>query len=336
MHVLLLVRKGLEPPQSIEGLEDDQVFAAPWKTEYDVMATLQNQGHTVRVLGLYDDLGPVRQAVEAHQPTIAFNLLEEFGGEPAWDHYAVSYLELLGLPYTGSNPRGLMLARDKALAKKLLAYHRVPSPQFAVFPRGRKVRRPRRLAFPLIVKGLKDDASLGISQASLVRDDASLARRVAFVHDLTGGDAIAEEFIDGREIYLSLLGNHRIEVFRPWELIFENKPADAPLIATARAKWSLAYQRKWGVLSREAADLSPETAAHLVRQARRIYQVLGLSGYARLDFRLNAQDGPYFLEANPNPQLACGEDFAESAEKSGLTYPRLLERIISLGLRWRS
>jgi D-alanine-D-alanine ligase len=317
-RVLVLFRKGLEPPDTIEGLSDEAIAAAPWKTEYDVGAALENRG------------------LEAFQPHIAFNLLEEFGGQAAWDHHVVSYLELIGLPYTGCNPRGLMLARDKALSKKLLAYHRIRAPQFAVFARGRKVRRPRRLTFPLFVKGVREDASLGISQASLVRDDASLAKRVAFVHEHAGGDAIAEEYIEGREIYLSLLGNHRLDVFPLWELIFEHRSEDTPLIATARAKWNLSYQKKWGVISRQASDLPPELARHLAHQARRIYRILGLSGYARLDFRLSPEGAAYFLEANPNPQLAYGEDFAESADKRGLSYEQLLERILSLGLRWQA
>lgn len=334
LRILLLINKGLEPPKTIEGLNPDEASAAPWKTEYDVLTTLTAGGHDLRVLSVYDNLAAVQQVIEEHKPEIIFNLIEEFGGRAVWDHYIVSHLEVLGQAYTGCNPRGLMVARDKGLSKKLLAYHGIGSPQFTVFRRGWPVRRPRRLRFPLFVKGLLEDASQGISQASLVRDDESLVKRVAFVHEHVG-DAIVEEFVDGREIYVSILGNDRLEVFPLRELIFEQKPPDAPLIATARTKWNLAYQRKWGVMSREAVDLPPELARYLGRETRRIYQVLGLSGYARLDFRLTPKGAPYFLEANPNPQLADGEDFAESAKKRGLSYERLLERIINLGLAWR-
>jgi D-alanine-D-alanine ligase len=334
LRILLLINKGLEPPATLEGLTSDQVLSAPWKTEYDVLAALQRSGHDVRLLSVYDDLAPVRQALDEHKPEITFNLIEEFGGRAAWDHYIVWYLEVQRQPYTGCNPRGLLLARDKGLSKELLSAHGVLSPRFAVFRRGDPPRRPRRLKFPLFVKGLREDASQGISQASMVWDDDGLAKRVAFVHEHLG-DAIAEEFIEGREIYISILGNDRLEVLPLRELFFENKPPDAPLIATARAKWNLAYQRKWGVASREADDLPPPLARLLNRRARRIYKVLGLSGYGRLDFRLDRKGVPYFLEANPNPQLADGEDFAASALQRGLTYDRLIDRLLNLGLAWR-
>ncbi|MBD3236333.1 MAG: D-alanine--D-alanine ligase [Candidatus Eisenbacteria bacterium] len=330
------MREELLPPPSIEGLSDDEVTAAPWKTEYDVVVTLQELGHRVRPLGVYDDLRPIRQAIARYRPNIAFNLLEEFGGFAAFDQNVVSYLELMRLPYTGCNPRGLLIARDKALTKKLLAFHRIRVPDFAVFRRGRQIRRPRRLRFPLFVKSVSEDASLGISRASLVADEDSLAARVAFVHEHAGSDAIAEEFIDGRELYVGVLGNARLDVFPVWELLFERKREEMPLIATAHAKWNLKYQKKWGVTSRAAKDLTPEMTRRIHQRCRRIYRILNLSGYARMDFRLAPDGALYFLEANPNPQLAYGEDFAESAELRGIPYDRLLQRILNLGLRWHA
>jgi D-alanine-D-alanine ligase len=334
LRVLVLLREGLEPPDSIEGMSNDEVYVAPWKTEYDVVTTLRELDHQVRILGLYDDLRSVGKAVEEFRPHITFNMMEEFGGIALYDQNVVAYLELKGMKYTGCNPRGLVIARDKALSKKLLAYHRIRVPEFQVFRHGRKARRRKRLRFPLFVKSVTEDASLGISQASLVKDDQALRERVAFVHEHAGTDAIAEEFIGGRELYVGVLGNQRLEVLPVWELLFEEKPEDQPLIATARAKWNLKYQKKWGVVSRAAKRLPKGMRDLIVRRCKRIYRNLGLSGYARLDFRLDKRR-LYFLEANPNPQLAYGEEFAESARKKGLRYVDLIQRIISLGLRFK-
>ncbi len=335
LRVLVLIRTGLEPPTSIEGLSDDELQVAPWKTEYDVVTTLEELGHETRLLSVHNDLGIIQDAVEDWKPHIGFNLLEEFRGVALYDQNVVSYLELLGVPYTGCNPRGLIIARDKALSKKLLAYHRIPVPEFSVFRRGQRLKRTRRLRFPLLVKSTVEDASLGISQASLVRDEENLASRTSFIHDHCGTDAIAEEFVDGRELYVGVLGNKRLEVFPIWEFLFKNKPEQMPLIATARAKWNVKYQKKWGVDTREAEDLPEDVIREIRQKCKRIYRILGLSGYARLDFRLRSGGELVFLEANPNPNLAYGEDFAESAEKKDLAYERLIQRILNLGLRWQ-
>jgi D-alanine-D-alanine ligase len=228
-----------------------------------------------------------------------------------------------------------MLARDKALSKKLLAYHRVPSAEFAVFPIGRKVRRSQRLKFPLIVKSLVKEASAGLSQASIVDSDEKLVERVRFMHEHIGTDAIAEQYIDGRELYVGVIGNHRLQVFPVWELLFKNWPEDAARIATDRVKSSRAYQKKRGITTEEAADLAPALVESLQRVCKRVYRDLGLSGYARIDLRLSAEGKFYVLEANPNPQLAYGEDFAESAERAGVSYADLIQRIVNLGLSWR-
>jgi D-alanine-D-alanine ligase len=335
LRVLLLVRKGLEPPETIEGTLEEEYKDADWKCEYDVSETLRGLGHEVRALGVYSDLTPIRQAVEEFKPEVTFNLLEEWDSVALYDQNVVAYLELLGCPYTGCNPRGLMLARDKALSKKLLAYHRIRVPEFQVFPLGRKVRRPRRLSFPLFVKSVTEDASLGISKASLVKDDGALAERVGFVHSKTGTDAIAEQFIEGRELYVPVLGNDRLAVFPAWELLFTEKPDGEPLIATRRAKWDPRYQKKWGVTSKAAADLPEGLAERIGKLSRRIYRILCLSGYARIDFRLSPEGKLYFLEANPNPQLAFGEDFAESVEVGGVGYEDLMQRILRLALQYR-
>lgn len=331
LRVLVPVHEDLLPPESIDGLTEEQI--QPWKTEFDVISTLRHMGHEVMPIGVYDDQGVIRRAIEKFKPHIAFNLLEEFHGDSLFDQHVVSYLELLKMPYTGCNPRGLTLGHDKALSKKILAYHRIPVPEFAVYPVNRRVRRPKRLHFPLIVKSLVEEGSVGISRASIVHDDEKLQERVSFIHRQTQGPAIAEEYIEGREIYVAVLGNYQLRTFTPWELKISNLPEGAPMIATGRVKWNYQYQKKAGVAT-NAAVLTPEQRKSLDRLSKRIYRNLYLSGYARLDFRLDAAGNFYLLEANPNPNLSFGEDFAEAAEYDGVSYEALLQKIITLGLSY--
>ncbi len=331
LRILALMHADLVPPDSIEGMSDEDV--QPFKTEFDLVATLRELGHEVMPLGVRSDLVVIRQAIDDWKPDLAFNLLEEFDGVATYDQNVVSYLELLGMPYTGCSPRGLMLARDKALSKQILTYHRIRVPEYAVFKRGRKVRRPARLDFPLFVKSLVEEASLGISQASIVEDDAKLAERVAFIHDRIDTDALVEQYIAGRELYTGVLGNQRLQVFPIWELLFTKAPEEMPRIATRKVKWDYDYQKKYGIASGEAENLPDGVAERIVRMSKRIYRVLDISGYARIDMRLSREGELFVLEANPNPQLAYGEDFAESAEKAGLDYAELLQRILNLGLR---
>ncbi|MFZ9689472.1 MAG: D-alanine--D-alanine ligase family protein [Phycisphaerales bacterium] len=333
LNILTLMHEDLVPPASIEGLDEKDI--QPWKMEYDVSITLEQElHHKVTPLGIYGDLGDLADALDRVQPDIVFNMMEEFDGHGPYDQHLVSFLELRRVRYTGCNPRGLTLARDKALSKKILAYHRLPVPAFAVFAPGRKVRRPPRLAFPLLVKSLYEEGSVGIARASVVRDDAALAERVDLIHRQTHTPAIAEEYIEGREIYVGVTGNERLQTSTPLELVLEHLPEGAPNIATSRLKWDHAHQRKMGMLTRPA-ELTAEQSRHLAQLAKRIYRALYLSGYARLDFRL-AADGRFFLlEANPNPCLSFGEDFAEAMHLSGVGYPALLDRILRLGLNPR-
>ena len=330
LRVLALMHPQLVPSGTPENLTPQE--ASDSKTEYDVVRTLRAAGHEVHPLGVQYELFPIRDAIEQLKPHIVFNLLEEFHGEVLFDQNVVSFLELLHTPYTGCNPRGMVISRGKALSKKLVAYHRIRVPDFAVFSVGHKVRRPPRLKFPLIVKSLIEHASVGIARASVVDSDEKLAERVTFVHERVGTDAIAEEFIEGRELYVSVLGNDRLVVFPVWELVAEKRAEGEPLIATAKVKHDVEYQQRHGIDTR-AADLPDDLSARLVHAARRIYKILELTGYARLDFRLDANGRFFFLEANPNPEIAEREEFAAAAGAAGVSYPDLLQRIVNLGLR---
>jgi len=334
LRILVLMHQDLVPPDSLEGHSEEEIER--WRMEYDVLGALRQLGHEVRPLGVADELLPIRQAIAGFRPHICFNLLMHFHDAGAYDSAVASWLELMRMPYTGCNPRGLLLAGDKALAKKILSYHRIRVPRFATFPRGREVSRlPAKLQFPLFVKSTSEDASTGISQASIVRDLEALRERVDFVHRRVGTAAIAEEYIEGRELYVSVLGNKRLEVFPVWELFFDSLPDGAPAIATSRVKWDLDYQRKIGLRAGPAEDLAPEVSARIQRLVRRIFRALELSGFARVDFRMDEQGQVWVLEANPNPDLCLGEYFAESAEVNGYGYCALVQRILNLGLRYK-
>jgi D-alanine-D-alanine ligase len=216
-----------------------------------------------------------------------------------------------------------------------MAYHRIRVPEFTVFKRGLAIKRPRKLKFPVIVKSLTQEASIGISQASVVEDDSKLRERVQFVHESIGTDAIAERFIDGRELYVGVAGNERLQVFPIWEINLSKLPDGAHRIATDRVKWNVEYQKKHKIETNAATDLSDTLSEQIQRVSKRVYRALEMSGYARMDFRLDAHGDFFVMEANANPQLAFGEDFAESAERAGISYEDLLQRILNFGLRWQ-
>jgi D-alanine-D-alanine ligase len=332
LRILLLVHESLVPPAAeTRGADPAE---AEWKTEHDVLEALRGLGHEVLPLGVAGDLAPIRDAIRDFKPQLAFNLLEAFDDVVTWDQNVVAYLELMKVPYSGCSSRGLMLGRDKVITKKLLAYHRIRVPDFALFPRGRKVRRPRRLGFPLIVKSATLDASIGISQASLVDSDEKLVERVRFLHESLDSDAIAENYIEGRELYVGVLGNQRLLALPVWELSFANLPEGRPRIATETLKSSAAYRRRHGIGTHRALELGEGVERRVQDVCKRVYRILLMNGYARIDLRLSPAGEIYVLEANPNPQLAAGEDFADSAETAGIRYPQLLQRIVNLGLSW--
>ena len=247
LRILVLMYPDCVPPDSTDGYTEREIIA--WKTEFDVVSTLRAAGHDVGPLGVQEEIKPIRDEIESFKPHVVFKLLEEFHYASAYDQHIASFLELMKVPYTGCNPRGLIMARGKDLCKKLVHHRRIAVPAFAVFPMRRKVKRPSRLALPLIVKSLTEDGSFGISQASIVDTDEKLAERVAFVHDRLGTAAIAEQYIEGRELYVSVLGNNRLRVLPVWELQFGNLGGQgARQIATEKAKHDLDYQERVGIV----------------------------------------------------------------------------------------
>jgi D-alanine-D-alanine ligase len=333
-RVLVLVHESLVPPESSDGYSEQQIDE--WRTEYDVTTSLRAMGHEVKVLGLGDNLADLRNAIADWKPDVAFNLLEEFQGIVTYDQHVVAFLELMKLPYTGCNPRGMMISRDKVLSKQILSYHRIPTARFGLLPRKRRYREPRRLKFPLFVKSATEDASLGISQASIVHDAQKLRERVEFIHEQTSSDALVEEYIEGREIYIGVMGNERLTTFPLWELNFGTLPDVMAGIATRKVKWDREYQRKHGIDTGPARDLPEGHEQRIAQLARRIYRALCLSGYARIDLRLKPDGSLFVLEANANPNLAQTEDFAVSALASSVGYDVLLLRIMKLGATYQA
>jgi len=329
LRVIALMHELLVPPQDLTGLDEREV--AEYKSEYDVVTALTHLGHRVTPVGLSDELNPLREALERERPHVVFNLLEEFRGMPAFDHAVVSFLELMGVKYTGNNPRGLVLTRDKALTKKILLYHRIATPRFAVFARRRKLRMPARLRYPLIVKSVSEEASAGLAQASVVSTPQALAERVAFVHERLGTAALAEEYIDGRELNVGVLGNRRLEVLPVWELALDKLPDDAHRFATYKVKWDLDYQQRHDIRIGPARGLSGALLREVDAVARRCYRALALEGYARLDFRLRDDGRLFLLEANPNPDISRDEELAGAAKAAGYSYEALIQKVVSLG-----
>jgi D-alanine-D-alanine ligase len=336
-RILLMTHETLVPPDDIRGMSETEVD--DFRTEYDVREALRRLRHDVRVIGVGDHLTELRETIDAWRPHLVFNLLDEFSGIITYDHYVVGYLEMIRQRYTGCNPRGMMLSRDKVLTKRVLATHRVATPEFRLIPFGQRFREPRGLTFPLFVKSSTEDASLGIAQASLVEDMKSLRERVQFIHEQVESDALVEQYIDGREIYVGVLGNSRLTTLPPWEIDFGTLPEDQIRIATSKVKWDRRYQARHGIRTSRAAGLTAEQREQLDRLARRTYRGLYMSGFARMDFRLRPDGTIFLLEANANPNLSKGEDLADSAKAVGIGYSALIARIVQLGLgympEWR-
>ncbi len=303
-----------------------------WKAEANVINALKRLGHEVRTLGVFDEPGLILDEVKAHAPDVVFNLTEHFHNRSAYDQNVASLLEMLGVRYTGSGPTGLTLCKNKGMTKEILAYHRIRFPAYAIFPPGATVRKPKRLSFPLFIKPLQEEASYGISQDSFVENDQAFEERVRFIHERMNQEALAEEYIDGRELYVSILGNRRLQVFPLREVIFSEIPEGRPRFSTFKAKWDNAYRQRWGIQNIFAEPLPEGMAERITQICKKVYRVLRIQGYGRIDLRVSPDGDIAILEANPNPNLADDDEFAQSALKAGLSYDGLIQRILGLAI----
>lgn len=289
-------------------------------------------GHEIRLHGVYDDVKGLIAELDANPPEIVLNTCESFRRDSSMEFHIPALLDMLGIKYTGSGPGALMFAQDKGLAKKILAYHGLWSADFTVYPRGQFDIRPSKLRFPLIVKPLTEDASIGIAESSVVKNDETLATRIAYVHEKIGCGALVEEYIEGRELFVGVIGNDKPLVLPAVELDFSKANSDKLKVYSFKAKFDSAYRTKWGIQSLFPKDLKKETVAKIEETALTAYRALGLRDYGRIDLILAPDDTVYVLEVNPNPNIAENEDLPNAAEQTGLSYTDFAERIIKLAL----
>lgn len=305
-----------------------EVEAKVEEAEYDVARALAANGHDVLLVGVADEPARMLDRLAAFQPKLVFNSCEAFRGNARHEYALVALLEMHGYRYTGSSPTGLLVARNKSLTRKILAYHEIRGPAFAEFHPGVKPVRPSELRFPLIVKPLLEDASIGIAQASVVSDDDDLAARVRFIHEKFHQAAIVEELIEGRELYVGVVGNSPLQVLPIVELTFGEAENGEHRIATYKAKWDEEYRRRKKIKNTFAKGLSEEVEARIGTICTTAFHALSLQDYGRVDLRLTHDDQVYVLEVNPNPFLACENEMADAAEKAGLPYNKLIELIV--------
>lgn len=323
--ILLLVHQDLVPPNKTDS-EPDR-FETPWITEYDVARTLKKLGHTVEILGIQKELEPLLEKIKEFKPNLVFNLLEEFNHDTKNEYKILALLDMLNIKYTGCNPKGLLLAKDKALCKKILKYHRIGTPNFFTLPKNKKRRVPKTLSFPLIVKCLFEEGSYGIAQASIVHSDDKLKERLQYIHETLNQDAIVEEFIPGKEIYVGIIGNKKLSPLPIWELKFKNVEDSSKEIYSQRAKWNEKYRTRKGIET-GPANFEKNLEDKIIKTCKKVYQVLNLSGYARIDLRVSPEGKIYVLEANPNPNIASDDEFAKSAAHEKTSYDQLISSLL--------
>lgn len=301
-------------------------------TEYHVVEALRLLGHKVSVIGVFDNLEEIIRTLKNKTPDIVFNLTEQFYGDRTYDKNIAAVLELLQVPFTGTGTTGLLLCRDKRLCKELLSLHKIRVPYFLSLPWGQTPKFPKSARYPLVVKPAFGDGSEGIANASLVTCEKELAERAEFIHERWQQDAIAEEYIEGRELYVSVLGNKRLTTLPAREYHYDSDANEGPCMATYRVKWNDEYRERWGIHF-DFADLDPDLFKRVSRVCKKVFRTLHLQDYGRIDLRIRPNGQIVILEANPNPDLAFGEEVAEAAEKGGYSYEELIKFILRSALR---
>jgi D-alanine-D-alanine ligase len=304
--------------------------------EHDVVVdqvaeALREGGHEPAILGVHGDLKKLITGLEKQKPELVYNLLEMFGDDTGADVHAAGVLDLLGLRYTGSGPGELYLGQDKGLAKKVFAFEKILYPDFAIFSNDAGLETGGNLRMPLFVKPLRADASIGISGDSLVRDATALMKRVIMIHEKLGDSALVEEYIEGRELYVGVLGNGEPVALPPMEMDFSGMPDGMPHIVDSKAKWSKRSAEYKGTKS-VLPDLPDELKARLQKTAVEAYRALRVRDYGRIDLRLTDTGEIYVIEANANCYLEKESEFATAAAAHGLDFPALVNHIAELAL----
>jgi len=298
-------------------------------------AAIEACGHSVQMLPVDDEVAPLVQVLNAAPPDLVFNLAESFGGKSALESNVAALLNLLGLRYTGSSPAGLLLAGDKSLTKKVLSFHGIRTPEFATVFRG-ALDWAGDIAFPLIVKPPQEDASLGIRSNSVVHDLRELFTRIDALQSEFQQPVLVEEFVEGREFYVGVLGNANVRALPVMELDFSGFPAGVPRIASWEAKWgddgAGSGEQFAGTKSIFPVDVAPELATRMQEVAVEAFNALRLRDYARIDLRVTDEEDIFVIEVNPNCYLERESEFARAAAEGGLVYDALIARILELAL----
>ena len=299
-----------------------------------IEGALRGAGHETSRLMVDDSVEPLVAALRREPPDLVFNLAESFHGKSALESNVAALLNLLGLHYTGSSPAGLIQAGDKTLTKKILTFHGIKTAKFATLYRGASDWTGDEIAFPLIVKPPQEDASIGVTQKSIVRSPQELLRTMSALQAEYQSPVLIEQFIDGREFYVGVLGNANAEALPVIELDFSGFPADKPKIASYEAKWGEGGEGKGaefaGTESVFPEHLDPDLARRLQEVAVAAFQALRLRDYARIDLRVTASGDVYVIEVNPNCYLEAKSEFARAAERDGLSYDALIAQIVEL------
>jgi D-alanine-D-alanine ligase len=321
-----------ESPLADEEYEELMRTREDWITEGHVLKALRSNGHEVLLGPIHEHPREILAHVDRVNPDLVWNLVEAFRGQRRFESNVAGVLELLAVPYTGCGQPGLMICRDKALSKKILRHHRVPVPPFVVSRRAQPLRTLRKFLLPVLVKPLAEEGSVGIARDSFAETEEQALRRVNFLHERLKTDVIVEHYVEGRELYAGILGDARLRILPLRELTFSKVPEGEPRFASFKAKWDPGYRERWGISNTMAEDLPPGTLQTVARLAKRTFRVLQMRGYGRIDLRLASDGQLSIVEANPNPDIGSGEDFAEAAGKAGIPYEDLIERITRLAL----
>jgi D-alanine-D-alanine ligase len=304
-------------------------------TEYDpvveqVANALRERGHKVNVLGVYGDVDRFIDGIRAQKPQLVFNLVEMFGRNVLGDVSVAGTLQLLGLRHTGGGPGELFLRQDKALTKELLAYHGVPFPNYAVFRRD-TYPEAGRLQMPLIVKPLRMDASIGIEVSSLVRSTTQLMKRVVAIHEKVKDAALVEEYIEGREFYVGVIGNRKPIAFPPIEVDFSGLPEGMPAILGRRAKWVKTSKEYKGTRSK-IAEVPHDLRRRLEEVSLSAYRALRVRDYGRIDLRVDTSGEVYVIEVNASCYLEKSSEFSVAAKAAGIGYTDLVNVVARLAM----
>lgn len=305
-----------------------------WEDERDVISALKKLNHEVFLIGLKSDINTLIKAIKDLKPNLVFNLCETFNQQRKHEANITSVCELLNVPYTGASPFALHLCQDKAVQKKILSYDKIMTPRFTVIPKNRKQPLINNIHYPAIVKPLNLEASEGISQKSYVTNPNSCYERIKFIQKKFKSDIIVEEYIEGMDAYIAIIGNKTLIIGEPVQLVFSRYSPKKLPIATYKTKWDATYRKKWGI---KTIVMKKSRFTHKIQKTcENIYFKLKLSGYARFDIRINKKNECFFLEANPNPSIAKNDDFSKSAKACGISYNEIIQQIICTSLHEKS